>query len=188
MNSLLTESPPQSQRPDILQVIGARVALRRAGKQFNGLCPLHGENSPSFSVSGEKQLFFCHGCHAGGDVINFVMLADKLTFPQALKALGMDGNRPPAPKPTANRMRAAELAVAWSNEQRAKLNTMLADAMEQRDLADEIDDFKLAEIFDRELVMLREFYDALEYPSGVIELLGVGEGLEEITAGAGEAL
>ena len=65
---------------------------------------------------------------------------------------------------------------------------MLADAMEQRDLADEINAFELAEIFDREIVMLRGFYDALESSRGVAELLAVREGIEAITAGAGESL
>ena len=118
-----------SQRPDILQIIGERVALRRAGKQFNGLCPLHGEKTPSFTVSESKQVFYCHGCHEGGDVIAFVQKIDGLTFPEALKALGMDREQAPRPALTPSRQRAAELAVAWIAEQRAKLNVMIADDM-----------------------------------------------------------
>lgn len=72
---------------EITQVVSEYVTLKKAGKTMNGLCPFHGEKSPSFTVSREKQLFYCFGCGAGGDVFNFMMRIENLTFPQAARWL-----------------------------------------------------------------------------------------------------
>jgi len=72
---------------DIVQLIGERVALRRAGRSFKGLCPFHTEKTPSFTVTPDRQMWHCFGCSKGGDVFAFVMERDKLTFPEALRAL-----------------------------------------------------------------------------------------------------
>ena len=72
---------------DIVQLIGERVALRRAGRSYKGLCPFHTEKTPSFTVTPDRQIWHCFGCSKGGDVFSFVMELDKLTFPEALRAL-----------------------------------------------------------------------------------------------------
>jgi DNA primase len=72
---------------DIVEVIGRSVALKRRGKDYVGLCPFHQEKSPSFTVTPAKQLFFCYGCKAGGDVFKFVMLRDRVEFKDALYSL-----------------------------------------------------------------------------------------------------
>ena len=72
---------------DIVQLIGERVALRRAGRSYKGLCPFHTEKTPSFTVTPDRQIWHCFGCSKGGDVFAFVMELDKLTFPEALRAL-----------------------------------------------------------------------------------------------------
>jgi DNA primase len=72
---------------DIVQLIGERVALRRAGRSYKGLCPFHTEKTPSFTVTPDRQMWHCFGCSKGGDVFAFVMERDKLTFPEALRAL-----------------------------------------------------------------------------------------------------
>lgn len=74
-------------RNDIVEVIGQYVHLRRQGRDYVGLCPFHPEKTPSFHVSPEKQLFYCFGCHAGGDVIRFVQLKENLSFAEALAQL-----------------------------------------------------------------------------------------------------
>jgi DNA primase len=74
-------------RADIVQVIQERVSLRRAGTTWKGLCPFHGEKTPSFNVNGDKGFFKCFGCGVGGDVIKFVELHDKVTFPEAVRQL-----------------------------------------------------------------------------------------------------
>ena len=171
-------------KPTILEVIGQRVELRRAGKEFVGRCPFHADKTPSFSVSEEKGLFHCFACAAGGDVFDFIMRADGLTFPEARKALGIESENKPRPTLTPSRKRAAALAVEWAREQHAKFNTMIAVALEQRDLADELGDFELAEVFDRELILLRGFYDSLKYPRGTAKMLEARASIENITAGA----
>src|ERR1700751_3788730 len=73
------------QKADIVRVVGEYVRLKKAGKDFSGLCPFHQEKTPSFTVSPLKQIFYCFGCHKGGDVFNFVMEMEKCEFPEAVK-------------------------------------------------------------------------------------------------------
>lgn len=181
-------SQVSASRPDILAVIRERVDLRRVGHEFVGLCPFHDDRHPSLHVNPDKQLFLCRACQTGGDVFTFIMMIDGLTFPQAKAVLGVGSERKPRTPLTTSRKRAAQRAAAWANEQRSKLNTMIAERMEQRDLADEANDFELAEIFDREIIMLRGFFDALEYPRGAAELLTVRASIEKITDGAEVAI
>ena len=72
---------------DIVEVIGERVNLKRAGRNFKGLCPFHGEKTPSFFVSPEMQIYKCFGCGAAGDVFNFLQNSEGMTFPEALETL-----------------------------------------------------------------------------------------------------
>ena len=74
-------------RCDIVDIISEYVHLKTAGKGFKGLCPFHGEKTPSFTVSPEKQLFHCFGCGEGGNVFNFLMKYEKLSFFEAVKML-----------------------------------------------------------------------------------------------------
>jgi DNA primase len=75
-------------RVDIADVVGHHVSLRRAGQNLVGLCPFHQEKSPSFSVSPSKQMFYCFGCKAGGDVFAFLTKITGATFPEVLRELG----------------------------------------------------------------------------------------------------
>jgi len=74
-------------RCDIVDIISEYVHLKPAGKGFKGLCPFHGEKTPSFMVSPEKQLFHCFGCGEGGNVFNFLMKYEKLSFFEAVEML-----------------------------------------------------------------------------------------------------
>jgi len=74
-------------RVDIVDIIGERVELSRRGNRYWGLCPFHSEKTPSFSVSQERQLFYCFGCHQGGNVFTFLKNHDKLEFREALQYL-----------------------------------------------------------------------------------------------------
>ena len=78
-------------RNDIVDVIGEYVHLQKKGSSYMGLCPFHNEKSPSFSVSGSKQMYHCFGCGAGGDVFTFLMKYDNLTFGEAIKELAQRG-------------------------------------------------------------------------------------------------
>lgn len=74
-------------RADLLDVIGARVALKKAGSNYKGLCPFHNEKTPSFSVSPEKGFYHCFGCSAHGNAIDFMMRYENRSFPEAVEAL-----------------------------------------------------------------------------------------------------
>ncbi|RAU17918.1 DNA primase [Nitrincola tibetensis] len=74
-------------RVNIVDVIESRVKLKRSGKNFSGLCPFHKENSPSFTVSPDKQFYYCFGCGAGGNALGFLMEYENLPFPDAVAEL-----------------------------------------------------------------------------------------------------
>ncbi len=74
-------------RNDIVEVVSGYVHLQRKGANYFGLCPFHNEKSPSFSVSPGKQMYYCFGCGAGGNVFTFLMEYENQTFPEAVKAL-----------------------------------------------------------------------------------------------------
>ncbi len=80
LNELLSKN-------DIVSVVSSYVDLKPKGRRLWGLCPVHGEKTPSFSVSPDKQLYYCFGCHIGGSVIQFVMDVEHMTFPEAVEFL-----------------------------------------------------------------------------------------------------
>jgi DNA primase len=115
---------------DIVQIVQERVPLRKSGATWKGLCPFHGEKTPSFHVNGEKGFFHCFGCGVGGDVIKFVELNDKVSFPEAVRQLaaraGLTVPEAEDSKQDAESSRereallkAHEVAAAWFTEQLA---------------------------------------------------------------------
>lgn len=79
---------------DIVELIGRTVSLKRAGKDYKGLCPFHQEKTPSFTVSPARQFFHCYGCKAGGNAIDFVIKRDRIEFIDALRSLGEQAGVP----------------------------------------------------------------------------------------------
>jgi DNA primase len=106
------------QQADIVRVIGEYVRLRKAGKDFSGLCPFHQEKTPSFTVSPLKQIYYCFGCHEGGDVFKFVMAMEKSEFPEAVRTVAEKCGIP-IPRP---RERSPE--ERKENQQRAEIVEM----------------------------------------------------------------
>ena len=74
-------------RNDIVDLISTYVPLKKKGSSYFGLCPFHNEKSPSFSVSRDKQMYYCFGCGAGGNVFTFLMDYENFSFVEALKFL-----------------------------------------------------------------------------------------------------
>ncbi len=74
-------------RADIVEVVSDFVTLRKAGRNFVGLCPFHQEKTPSFTVNPEKQIFHCFGCGEGGNAVTFLMKVNAMTYPEALRHL-----------------------------------------------------------------------------------------------------
>jgi DNA primase len=115
---------------DIVQIVQERVPLRKSGATWKGLCPFHGEKTPSFHVNADKGFFHCFGCGVGGDVIKFVELSDKVSFPEAVRQLaaraGLTVPEAEDSKQDAESSRereallkAHEVAAAWFREQLA---------------------------------------------------------------------
>ena len=74
-------------RADIVQIVSAYVPLKKNGSRYWGLCPFHHEKTPSFSVNAEQNLYYCFGCKAGGNVVQFVQEMERLTYPEAVEYL-----------------------------------------------------------------------------------------------------
>ncbi len=96
-------------RTDIVDVVASRIQLKKAGKNYTACCPFHKEKTPSFSVSPDKQFYYCFGCGAGGNALGFVMDHDQLDFPQAVEDLakraGMDVPREEGGRNSSNKPR-----------------------------------------------------------------------------------
>jgi DNA primase len=114
---------------DIVHVVQQQVPLKRSGASWKGLCPFHGEKTPSFHVY-DKGFFHCFGCNVGGDVIKFVQLFEKVTFPEAVRQLAgrfglvvpeADESRqdPEAQRDREGILKAHEIAAEWFREQLA---------------------------------------------------------------------
>jgi len=72
------------EQANIVEIIGQYVQLKKAGKNYLGLCPFHNEKTPSFSVAEDKQIFHCFGCGKGGNVFRFIEEIDHLSFAEAV--------------------------------------------------------------------------------------------------------
>jgi DNA primase len=81
-----------SRRVDTLGLVGEYIQLKKKGTRYWGLCPFHEEKSPSFTVTPEKSMYYCFGCHKGGNIFSFVMEMEKLTFVEAVRLLAKKAN------------------------------------------------------------------------------------------------
>ena len=104
-------------RNPIEEVVGQYVNLKRSGSNLFGLCPFHGEKTPSFSVAPDKGIYYCFGCHKGGGVINFEMEIEGLSYPDAVRALAQRvGMEVPDDEAYQSRYRKQERLWALSKE------------------------------------------------------------------------
>jgi len=107
---------------DIVDVVGSFVSLKNSGGNHFALCPFHNEKSPSFSVNADRQMYYCFGCGAGGNVISFVMQIENYDFIDALKWLAERINYPlPQPNQTA-----ASLQQSQTRDTVRKINKIAA--------------------------------------------------------------
>jgi len=83
-----------AQATDLVELVSTYIALKRKGKEFVGLCPFHDDKNPSLNVSAAKQIFKCFSCGAGGGVFQWLMMYDKLSFPEAVETLAERSNIP----------------------------------------------------------------------------------------------
>ncbi len=141
-----------SERLDIVEVISQYIPLRKAGKSYKALCPFHEEKTPSFTVSSEKQLFHCFGCGIGGNVFNFLMKWENISFPEAVKLLGQ------------------KVGISISTPDKDKKRGMVKEELYQTNR-------KVAEIFRQELREKKSAQDYLKkrgFTQETIEKFGLG--------------
>ena len=100
-------------KTDIVELISTYIPLKRSGRNFKALCPFHGEKTPSFMISPQKQIFHCFGCGEGGGIIQFLMLYEKVSFVEAIEIL-------------ANR---AGLNIPYEQQEKNKIKTILYEAV-----------------------------------------------------------
>ena len=74
-------------RADIVSVVSGYLSLKKDGRRYWGLCPFHNEKTPSFSVNADLNLYYCFGCKAGGNVVQFIMEMERVPFQEAVKIL-----------------------------------------------------------------------------------------------------
>jgi DNA primase len=77
-------------RVDLVELVGRTVSLKRAGRSYKGLCPFHGEKTPSFHVNPDRGTYYCFGCQEGGDAFSFLMKVENLTFAEAVRSIARD--------------------------------------------------------------------------------------------------
>jgi DNA primase len=113
---------------DIYEVVSESVALKKTGKNFQGLCPFHTEKTPSFSVNPSKQIFYCFGCGVGGDAIEFLMKKEGMSFPEAVRDLARRAgiHIPTGPVSPEQKRRMTE------REQLLKINRLAKDFYQNR--------------------------------------------------------
>lgn len=128
------------ERLDILEVVGSRVQLKRRGKSWVGLCPFHDEKTPSFSVTPQDGRYYCYGCHAKGDAIQFLADIDGKTVSEVLRELSGDMGISVHNSPENDRQRELvevnRRAVAWFKKNLARRPDIL-QYLRNRGLTDE---------------------------------------------------
>jgi DNA primase len=171
---------------DIVDVVSETVLLKKAGKNFIGLCPFHSEKTPSFTVSPDKQIFHCFGCSAGGNVFSFLMKQEGLSFPEAARHLakryGVD--IPEGPLSPEQRKRMSERESLLDLNRRAMdffhhtlLNSAAGETgrsyLSKRGITQKtIDDFKLGFARDGWDYLLR-FFSSKGIPAALLEKSGL---------------
>lgn len=141
-------------RVDIVDIVDARVKLKKAGKNYSACCPFHNEKTPSFSVSQEKQFYHCFGCGVHGNAIDFVMEFDNLDFVESIEelanGLGLDvpreqrsGEVSSAPRANSEEKRSlydlmGSISQFYASQLKVSANTPAIDYLKQRGLSGEI--------------------------------------------------
>lgn len=161
---------------DILEVVRPAVRLWRTGREYAGLCPFHTEKTPSFVVNPGKGLWYCHGCHKGGDAITFVEILEGMSFREALDHLGEEGPPPRHRESLAMSDRLSDWRQEMSARIAERLRSIGARARMCRKVTRELpeaDGELLGEEIERlgrEWELLCAWQDSLFNPDGCLEM------------------
>ncbi len=162
-------------RINILDIISQYVKLRKAGKNFVGLCPFHKEKTGSFTVSVDKQIYYCFGCHEGGNAINFLMKYENLPFQDVLENLGRQYGIEIARRAGTGRTGTLEALtkLAEHYHQNLKASGAARNYLERRGIGGRaIETFKIG-FSDRTRQGLRHFLKASGVPSDIFLSTGI---------------
>lgn len=170
-------------KPSIVEVISERVNLRKAGREYVGLCPFHADKTPSFSVSEERGLFYCFGCNEGGDVITFVQKIEGVGFLEALSILGMRQDQIQRPRNDAIRRKAATVSQ-WANHCFDQAQSLLREIGQRERIAQVLGWIDKIERCKREWEILSVLSDDLQDPTQVMSLWAERDAVETILADA----
>jgi hypothetical protein len=170
-------------RPSIVEVVGEYVQLRRSGKELAGLCPLHDEKTPSFSVNEEKQVFYCHGCHEGGDVVAFIRKFKGLSYREAIAELGMNGQARRLAGDRRLRIEARKIA-RWSNHMTRRAEYLLRDIGQRTIRARDAKLNEEVENLSREWEILETLAEDLQGEEHVLDLYRQRKHIEHLLADA----
>jgi len=163
------------QSVNILDVISQHVKLRKAGKDYMGLCPFHKEKTPSFTVSVDKQIFYCFGCREGGNAVNFLMKYENLTFIEAIEDLGrqygIEVERKGDRKKTGHYEALSKLCEYYQGG--LKRAEFAREYLEKRGMGpDVIEEFRLG-YSDRSRGALKRFLKASDIPNDIFLSTGI---------------
>jgi len=171
-------------KPDIVEIISRYTSLRGSGSQLSGICPLHEDRSPSLSVNVERQVFKCHGCGEGGDVIRFIERLKGMSFLEACASLGMRKEDRQASqkreKPTQDEERLTEILKQWRYDINCAIQAKLRENFQQQGLASYHGDKEQLRRLLREWDILVGWHDSLWTVDGLAEMWASSEAIERI--------
>jgi len=180
-------------KPSIVEIVSRYVSLRRSGKEYVGLCPLHSEKTPSFTVNEDKGVFHCFGCAESGDVFTFIQKIEGLDFKGALAHLGLDDAVMPGRRSKGQPSKQAANTIAeWAQEMANRIGDRMREigqraqiARKARTIPGTEKSFLDDEISrcSREWYILEAMQDDLFNPTLVSELWSERESLEKIIDG-----
>lgn len=130
-----------NKKPSITEVVSRYTSLRRHGKQLVGLCPFHGDKTPSLSVNEDKGVFHCFGCGEGGDVFTFVQKIEGIDFKEALAHLGFDNQRRPNRAEIKERQileRASRNLTAWALDMAERVGSLMREVGQREYMATKV--------------------------------------------------
>ena len=171
-------------KPSIVELVGQRVELRKAGKEWKGRCPFHEDKAPSFSVNEEKGVFYCFSCGASGDVFDFIMKLDGLSFRETAESLGMNSSEFKPALVDRKKQRAAGMLADWLNDSHVNVGMLCRELSQQIAIADRIPDPELSTSLEREWEILSDLDADLQNPAMAGEMLAAKDTIDQITASA----
>jgi len=172
------------EKPSIIEVLERYLPLRKAGKEYIGACPFHPDKIPSLSVNEDKGVFHCFGCGESGDVFDFLMKLNGVSFGEAARSVGVEpGRMPERPKNDPIREQAV-IVCAWANHCFDKVQSILRDVGQRMRVAGELKWQEETDRLTREWEILSDLSDDLQNPTQVMSLWAERESVEAILANA----